>query len=272
MKKLLVLPLLILLSGCVTYYYPETALEDGVYYAEDDPSYIFNSGDYSGVVYYPWSSLDYFYLGYRPYTGYGFVYYSPFGWPYSPWGNPYAYNSYYSPWYFSHYQTSYWRPYSGSCSHHGSCRKNSRGDKVGEPVRYAGVDQLNSRNHDGRNRLDEDDIRGREKNIGNNAKPPMRRYIFISPTGDSGNQGRVVRSREDSKIGKNQLEPVDSVPVRQSSERPSAPNTVFHPPVTSTPDTFSGSTMRSPPASSRSTRSSQPTFSSSRSSRQKDRD
>ena len=51
MKNLLIMPLLILMAGCVTYYYPETALEDGVYYAEDDPSYVLNSGDYSGVVY-----------------------------------------------------------------------------------------------------------------------------------------------------------------------------------------------------------------------------
>ena len=74
MKKLLILPLLVLLTGCVTYYYPETALEDGVYYAEDDPSYNVYSGGYAGVAYYPWSSLDYFYLGYNPYPGFGIGY------------------------------------------------------------------------------------------------------------------------------------------------------------------------------------------------------
>ncbi|MGD9021881.1 MAG: hypothetical protein PVF46_08790, partial [Lysobacterales bacterium] len=67
MKNLLILPLLALLSGCVTYYYPETALEDGVYYAEDDPSYAVYSDSYVSVGYYPWYSLDYFYLGYYPY-------------------------------------------------------------------------------------------------------------------------------------------------------------------------------------------------------------
>ena len=89
MKKLLILPLLILLTGCVTYYYPETALEDGVYYAEDDPSYVVYPRGYAGVAYYPWSSLDYFYMGYYTYPGYG--------WGYSPWYYPYYYYGYYPP-------------------------------------------------------------------------------------------------------------------------------------------------------------------------------
>ena len=74
MKKLLILPLLVLLTGCVSYYYPATAYEDGVYYAEDDPAYVVYSDAYAGVSYYPWSSLDYFYLGYNPYPGYSFGY------------------------------------------------------------------------------------------------------------------------------------------------------------------------------------------------------
>jgi hypothetical protein len=54
MKKLLILPLLVLLSACVRYYYPETAYEDGVYYAEDDPAYVVFQGGYAGAAYYPW--------------------------------------------------------------------------------------------------------------------------------------------------------------------------------------------------------------------------
>jgi len=96
MKKLLIVPLMVLLTGCVTYYQPETALEDGVYYAEDDPSYSLNAGDYSGFVYYPWSSLDYFYQGYWP--SYGFAYGYSFALGYSPWGYPYGYPGFYSPW------------------------------------------------------------------------------------------------------------------------------------------------------------------------------
>ncbi len=115
MKKLIILILSILLTSCVSYYYPETALEDGVYYAEDDPSYVLNSGDYSGVVYYPWSSLDYFYMGYWPYHGYGY----PFGWAYSPWGYPYAYQAYYSPWYASYHHRPYWPTYRRHARHAG---------------------------------------------------------------------------------------------------------------------------------------------------------
>ena len=60
MKKLLILALLILLTGCVTYYQPETALEDGVYYAEDDPKYVVYQDPYAGYgYYYPWASFDY---------------------------------------------------------------------------------------------------------------------------------------------------------------------------------------------------------------------
>lgn len=102
MKKLLILPMLLLLSGCVTYYYPETALKDGVYYAQDDPSYV---GDIE-TIYYPWGSLDYFYLAYYPYY----------------------YHHYYSHYYISHYYGPYYgvrRPYNGNCPD-GRCSQKSR--------------------------------------------------------------------------------------------------------------------------------------------------
>ena len=116
MKKLLILPLLILLTGCVTYYYPQTALKDGIYYAEDDPSYVVYSGGYAGAAYYPWLSLDYFYLGY-----------------YS--------HGYYSPWYVSHYHFPYYpvrRSYYGYCPDYGGCqRKSKKTRRGGRHDRYA---------------------------------------------------------------------------------------------------------------------------------------
>lgn len=251
MKKLFILPLLILMTGCVTYYLPDTALEDGVYYAEDDPSYIFNSGDYSGVVYYPWSSLDYFYLGYRPYPGYGFIYDYPLGWGYSPWGYPYTHYGYNSPWHFSHDQSTDWRAYTGNCSHHSHCRQNNNDGPTGE---------------DGQ---DEEDIRGRDRDIGNKGRPPIRGYVSTVPTGHLGNQGMVVRNREGAKNGKNRLEPADPVPTRQDSVAPSAPSTAFHPTAVSTPNTFSGNNSRPPSVYSPSGH--QPSMSS-RSSRRRDRD
>ncbi len=111
MKKLLILPLLVFLTGCVTYYYLETALEDGVYYAEDDPSYVVYSGAYSAAFYYPWSSLDYFYLGYYPYQRYGYGYGSRFSFAisygYSPWYYPTSYSGFYAPRYRSYYHYPY---------------------------------------------------------------------------------------------------------------------------------------------------------------------
>jgi hypothetical protein len=127
MKRLLILPFLVLLTSCVTYYYPQTALQDGVYYAEDDPSYVVYSNSYAGVAYYPWSSLDYFYMGYYPYPRYGFGYGYGGGWSfgvsygYSPWYYPYSNYGYYSPWYASYYHYPYYparRPYRGYYSHY----------------------------------------------------------------------------------------------------------------------------------------------------------
>ena len=170
MKKLLILPLLVLLTGCVTYYYPETALEDGVYYAEDDPSYVVYSGAYPGAAYYPWSSLDYFYLGYYPYHRYGFGYGSGFSfgirYSYSPWYYPTSYYGFYSPRHTSYYHYPYYstgRHYNGYIA------------------------------------------------------TPVRRYVSTAPSGYSGNQGMVIRSRETRKIGKSRLHPDKPVPVQAAS-------------------------------------------------------
>jgi len=205
MKNLLILPLLVLMAGCVTYYYPETALEDGVYYAEDDPSYLFNSADYSGVVYYPWASLDYFYLGY------------PVGLGYSPWDYPNGYYGYYSPRYFSHHYGSYWRPYRGYCpgvtcnrhynrNHYASGNSGHRRNRNSEDE----DDELYTRVDDADNRRDNDSS--------------GRRYVTTAPPGYSGNEGMVIRSRGNSKSSKSRLEPakpVTSKPVRARSSNTS---------------------------------------------------
>ena len=119
MKKLLILPLCMLLTACVTYYYPQTALKDGIYYAEDDPSYVVNSGG----AYYPWVSLDYFYLAYYPYRYYG----------------------YYSPWYISHYHYPYnpaMQPYNSACTVYGGCHpRNRRSRRSSWDDHYAGNDR-----------------------------------------------------------------------------------------------------------------------------------
>lgn len=185
-----------------------------MYYAEDDPSYVLNSGDYSGVVYYPWSSLDYFYMGYWPYAGYGFVQGYPFGLGYSPWDFPNGYYGYYSPRYFSHHFDSYWRPQRGYCSRGGDCNRHHYGN------RYT-VDKPGHR----RSRNPEDGeseiyTAVEDGDTGRNNSSSVRRYVTTAPSGHSGNQGMVIRSRGSSKVGKSRLEPAKTVtpkPVRARS-------------------------------------------------------
>ena len=265
MKKLLILPLLILLAGCVTYYYPETALEDGVYYAEDDPSYVLNSGDYSGVVYYPWSSLDYFYLGYWPYPGNGFVHGYPFGLGYSPWDFPNGYYGYYSPRYFSHHYGSYWRPYRRHCSRPGGCNRHHNGDRytLGKSERLRDLDP----EHNER----EGYILGEDSDIRRNNGSSARRSVTTAPPGYSANQDMVTQSGKSTKTGKNRIEPVkpatsSPITLKQGSARSSTTGTVSRPPATSS---VSAHRSRSTVGSSRSNRQSSGKSSSSR---RKDRD
>lgn len=229
MKKLLILPLFVLLTGCVTYYYPETALEDGVYYAENDPSYVVYSDDYTATAYYPWSSLDYFYLGYNPYPRYGFGYgYGGHGsgfsfgisYGYSPWYYPYSYYGYYSPWYASYSHYPYypaWRSYNGYCSRHNGCYHRGQNNHRNGHDRYA-----RNGHDDPRNRASEDardneyraDRRSAGSRVGYDGASPVSRYVSTAPAGHSGNRGLVIRSREDKKVGKSRLHPDKSVPVQ----------------------------------------------------------
>ena len=235
MKKLLILPLLVLLTSCVTYYYPQTALQDGVYYAEDDPSYVVYSNSYAGVAYYPWSSLDYFYLGYYPYSGYGIGYGYGGGWSfgisygYSPWYYPYSYYGYYSPWYASYYRYPYYparRPYHGYYSHynrgHHKYKKGHRGG--GHDDRYAGNDNYDPRNRGAENEdryENPDERRNKGSQFNGYSASRVNRYVSTAPSGYSSDRGMVIRNRETTKIGKSRLEPNKSVPRQVVSVAPS---------------------------------------------------
>lgn len=260
MKKLLILPLLVLLTGCVTYYYPETALEDGVYYAEDDPSYVVYSDPYAGFAYYPWSSLDYFYLGYYPYPawGFGYGYYSGFsfgvGYGYSPWYYPYNNYGYYSPWYASHYYHPYypaWRPYRGYCSHRNACghhdKKKYHGD---QHDRYAGNGNDGQRNPSdediGDDRLDHQ----RSQDLAEGHNTSVRRYVSTAPAGYSSNRGMVIRNNESTKISKSKVQPDKS--VRAPSVNPTASSSTRVQPNNSSKRTASDVGYRSGSRQSRS--------------------
>jgi len=249
MKKLLTLASLLLLSGCVTYYYPETALEDGVYYAEDDPSYVIDSSGYAGVSYYPWSSIDSFYLGYYPYRGYGYGYSGGFSlgisYGYSPWRY-----GYYSPWYawhapYYHYSHYYaWRPHYGhhynryghGNRHYGNKHYNRKGknrnDRNDSDYRYAGNQSGNNNRGNRRGEYADDvkrptDLNNRNRNSNGRQSGSVKRYVSTTPSGHPGNRGMEVRSRGSKNTGKTRTQPIDDHSItgakRQSSGTSVAP-------------------------------------------------
>jgi hypothetical protein len=216
MRKLLLLPLLLSLTACVQYYYPETAMEDGVYYAEDDPKYVVFEGGDPGAMYYPWSSLDYFYLGYGYYNPYPiYPYYTgfPFGLLYgwSPWYLPDRYYSHH--WYMYGYdyhgRHNAWRPYSGYCANIGQCGRRS-GNRSG-----ANQDLLVGNQNDSVPVDDKDMIDGvtRGDNLenlksarsGNNMS--KGRFILTLPPGYANNQGMIIRQNEATNVEKNKVGP-----------------------------------------------------------------
>jgi hypothetical protein len=217
MKKLLILLLLVLLSGCVSYYHPETALVDGVYYAEDDPSYVVYQGGYPGA-YYPWSSLDYFYMGYYPYPGYAIHGGYSFGLGYG-FASPYYPYGYYgpAPRFVSYYNYPYYyggRPYGGFCSHYSGCRHGDNGRRRGNGFkRYAENRDDKSHYRDGEDEsadFDKDAVdESVERNNGGgyNTSAGGSRYVATTAPGTSGDRGMVIRSSKTSKTGKNKLEP-----------------------------------------------------------------
>lgn len=228
MKKLLILPLLAFLGGCVTYYYPETALEDGVYYAEDDPSYTVYADGYVGAGYYPWYSLDYFYLGYYPYPSYRVTYgyssgmYFGVGYGFSPWYYPRHYYGYYSPWYASYHHHYYpaWRPYKGYSSHHYGTRhwKGKEHDRHGSD-RYAGRSHDDRFDRDDRRRDDYSRQRRGNEQESHRGSSSVRRYVSTAPSGHTGDRGVVVRTRDSAKIGESRLETGSQRSVSPAGQR-----------------------------------------------------
>lgn len=246
MKKLLLLPLLLSLSACVTYYTPEGVEESGVYYIEDAPGYVANLSSNANADYYPWSSLDTFYLGDGDYPGYGYgsggfsfgvsMGYSPWYYPhyshYSAGFDPY-YSPYYQPYYPYYYRPHYsgWWPNHGYCARtnacgHGRNRHHPDDDRQG---RFTGVDGPDRHPRGGDDEDGNEDPGGRHDGsggrTGDHGEAPVRRYVTTAPSGSAGNRGLVVRNRGNSKPGKSHLEPVHTT----SGQAVSAPVTTRRP-------------------------------------------
>ncbi len=270
MNKWFVLPMLALLTACVSYYQPESALEDGVYYPEDDPAYRYNADDYyySRVVVYPWSSLDSFYFGYWPYSIYGFGY-----WPYAGYGFSFVYPdepgfavgyyAFYSPWYSRGYATYYyppvWRPYRYNCHHHGRCGEHGNDERNPGNDRYAG-DGGQIYGYPGGSGEENAFYSHNVKNkMGHAGYPPTKRYVSKTATGRTAYQGNAVKSKESAKTTRNRARPAYSFTRDTAQGMQSAPSA----------GTYSGHGGHSPSFSS-----SSPSRSSGygSSSRQKDRD
>jgi len=252
MKRWLLLPLMAMLTACVSYYQPEAAFEDGVYYPEDDPAYRYNADDfyYTRVAVYPWASLDGFYFGYWPYSTYGFGY-----WPYSGYGFSFVYPdepgfaagyyAFYSPWYSRAYATYYappvWWPYRDNCHHHGRCREHGKDDGDTGDDRYVADGGHIYGYHDGggeENAFYSNNVRNK---MGRHAGyPPSERYVSKTATGRAGYQDRAVKSKEMAQSGRSRSTPA------YSHSRGSVHRTQSAPPAGS----FSGNSRQSPSFSS----------------------
>lgn len=224
MKILLTFVMISLLGGCVTYYYPETALQDGVYYAQDDPSYVTRPHSY----YYPWSSMDYFYLGYYPNSRYGYGFSSSLSFQvnydyYSPWYAPYYHNSHYYAWrpYRGHHYNYYGHGNRHNGNNHYRGKGHNKNKRRGSDYRYAGNGNDNNGRGNGRgndrgNRREEysDDVRGQAGRRGStgdssgSSSIPGQGYVSTPPSGVSGNRGVEVRSRGSKGIERNRTQPI----------------------------------------------------------------
>jgi len=279
MNRLLMLPLLALLTACVSYYQPESALEDGVYYAEDDPAYRYNPDDYyySRAVVYPWSSLDSFYFGYWPYPGYGYGYWPHPGYSFSfvypdEFGFAAGYYGFYSPWYsrgfYTYYQPPIWRPYRNDCYQHGRCVKHDDDRDAGDDA-YADAGGQNNVYPVGGGEENAFYSHNVKNKMGGSGHPTTKRYISKTTSGRAGYQGGAERKYELTKTGKPRAKtgypsasgPAKVNPVAASSsrgERRTSSTSGVSPQVRQSPSS-------SPPAPSRSSDSA-------RSPRHRDRD
>lgn len=236
------------LSSCVTYYYPATEQADGVYYAADDPVYGSAAVEYVDVSYYPWWSVDYFYLGYSYYGGgvsigyrHGYPFWPrhslawytyPYGyaaWYHDPWRVGWWYGPpRYDPWRGHHGHHAYWHVHN---RHHrdryahrsgGWDRRRHDGDRFGyyDGDRYVRGDTRSRRragepaeNGDGHYRA-----RGHGRDeIGSwDGDGSTRRRVSVAGS-EPNDRGMVVVNRDGGKWSRSKLEPVGARrPVQES--------------------------------------------------------
>jgi len=220
-KQIVVSLAVLALSGCV-YYVPyevavtEPPVDEAVVYEE--PAVVYES--YVVSPYYPWASVDYFYLGnnyYRPYSGVFFSYgfYAGGGW-YSPYYNPYYYSAWYQPFYgfpYPYYGAGYdpWYhhyPHHAYQPRHDDDRDGHQGGGVGRFDR--GPKDSNSGNG----------VDGNARTAGHSSldrhvplqRQPgqLERNISTTPATDGSDRGMVIINRGDSKTQPSHTQPAGS--------------------------------------------------------------
>jgi hypothetical protein len=253
-----------LLAGCVTYSYPQP-YDLGSRHTSHDAAY---ARDYSGnynysiglsSAYYPWWSVDYFYLG--------FHYYRPAGY----WGHGYFapyYPYYYRPWYYPSYAWgwSYWQPYAGygwgsfdpywhyryrqhvydPTRHHHPLpgrpdyrppAAGSAGDPVAGPGRRPAI---------GDRVPDRDRMRRSRSGQADHSITPDQRTVTVAPRSRADDRGMVVIGGANNKIRPSRTEPVSSPgqaqrlpPARAGQPLPAAPPVAaapaYRPPLSAPP-------------------------------------
>ncbi len=249
MRNLLLIPLLALVAGCITYNYPVVETPDRVYYAEEEPGYVdYGISDrgyvdysigYASARHYPWWSLDYLYLGSGYYSGgysIGFSYGYPSYYPAYDY-YPYYYPSYYEPWYHTawyapvHYHHHhYYHPYYYNAYWHHRYR-NHYGRHHGGHDRYAGHDPYDP--YEDPDELRRDSVRdpgagqrpadGFDGDQGPGRNPAMTRRTSMASSGTGSDRGMVVRNREDAKRMISRTEPAGTAaaPAVAASDRSS---------------------------------------------------
>ncbi len=246
MRSLMLIPLLALMMGCVTYYYPGLETPETVYYSTNDTVYDDYGGavvthDYTTSRYYPWWSMDYFYLGSGHYHS-GFS--VGFSTRYSPWNRHYGYPyhsyyypaTFYDPWFYSswyapiHYHYNYY-DYGYSYAYYNPFwqhryreyhRRHHDDDRYDD--RYG--NQRHPRNQRPNDQgYDTSLAENRERNRGDGrVEPgPVTRRVSVAPGSAAADRGMVVRSRENRKPTRDRTEPVNPKVIAAGS--PASPAT-----------------------------------------------
>ncbi len=217
-RRLFVPCLALFLGGCVHYHYTEP---DVLIVSEPAPTV--TTGVYLGTDpwygYYPWWSMDWFYLGYG-YGGpsyawtiggvYRYPYYDLY-YPWYGWSPTYAWSYRYTPGWGYAWCPPPWRYPDLRHGHPG----HRYGSEAAWASRYSSApNRPTSPPGDLRRGIGDDPPRDFEDRWFDrgpaDAGPPVRQSVLTRPVDGDGHAGLIVRSRGDQKPGPSRTQPVDA--------------------------------------------------------------